>query len=68
MRKYIILSVIFLIPMLFACSSSKDISERRSLMIPRLSENPRNAQKYKEVTYKHRDKYQKKMYKKRLSK
>jgi hypothetical protein len=68
MKKYMILTVIFLLPMLFACSSTKEVSERRSLMMPRLSELPRNSKKYKDVSYTKRDKYQKKMYKKRVSK
>jgi hypothetical protein len=35
----------------FSCSSSKDVSERRALMIPKTSEIPRNKAKYKEVEH-----------------
>jgi hypothetical protein len=31
-----------------ACSSDRAVAQRRSLMIPKKSELPRNAQKYKE--------------------
>jgi hypothetical protein len=65
MKKYIILSMLILLPVVFSCSSTKEISERRSLMMPKLSENPRNAKKYKDVNYSKRNKYQKKAYKKR---
>jgi hypothetical protein len=67
MKKYILLSVLILFPVLFSCSSTKDVSERRSLMMPKLSENPRNAKKYKDTDYSKRNKYQKKAYKKRKS-
>jgi len=68
MKKYIILSAIFLLPMFFSCSAEKEISERRSLMMPRLSDIPRNQKKYREVSYDNRNKNQKKAYKKRTSK
>jgi hypothetical protein len=41
----------FLLLQFFSCSSSRDISERRSLMMPKVSEVPRNKTKYKEVVY-----------------
>ena len=31
-----------------SCNSSRDVAERRSLMMPKKSEIPRNAKKYKE--------------------
>ncbi len=67
MKKYLFIVTVFMLPLLFSCSQSKEISERRNLMMPRLSEIPRNAKKYKEVNYSKRNKYQKKMYKKRQS-
>lgn len=50
MRKYILISVLvsFVLSVSFSCSSSRDVSERRSLMMPKKSEVPRNAGKYKE--------------------
>jgi hypothetical protein len=65
MKKYIILCLLIVIPASFSCSSSRDVSERRSLMMPKTSENPRNARKYKEVDYSKRNKKQKKAIKKR---
>ncbi|NBC84319.1 MAG: hypothetical protein GVY19_13200 [Bacteroidetes bacterium] len=38
------------------CSSSRDTHERRGLMMPRVSENPRNKAKFKERDYSKRDK------------
>lgn len=67
MKKYFILCFIVILPLSFSCSSSKDVSERRSLMMPKTSENPRNAKKYKEVDYSKRNKQQKKARKKRRS-
>jgi hypothetical protein len=67
MKKYIFLTVIFALPLLFSCSAEREISERRSLMIPHLSEVPRNQQKYKEVSYDKRNNHQKKAYKRRTS-
>lgn len=65
MKKYITLCFLIILPLSFSCSSSKDVSERRSLMMPKTSENPRNAKKYKEVDYSKRNKQQKKKAKKR---
>lgn len=50
MRKYIILIILvsFVVSVSFSCSNSRDVSERRSLMMPKKSEVPRNAGKYKE--------------------
>lgn len=67
MKKYIILCILIVLPISFSCSSSRDVSERRSLMMPKTSENPRNAKKYKEVDYSKRNKQQKKARKKRRS-
>jgi hypothetical protein len=67
MKKYIFLTAIFVLPLFFSCSAEREISERRSLMMPRLSEQPRNQKKYKEVSYEKRNKSQKKAYKKRTS-
>jgi hypothetical protein len=49
----------------FACSSSKDISQRRSLMMPKVSEMPRNKSKFRELDYSKRNKYQAKKSKER---
>ncbi len=50
MRKYTLLSVIalFLLSISYSCSSSRDVSERRNLMMPKKSEVPRNTGKYQE--------------------
>jgi len=67
MKKLIYLIAIAIVPVIFSCSSSKEIIQRRSLMMPRLSEQPRNAGKYKEVTYTKKTNNQKKAYKRRTS-
>lgn len=41
----------FLLLQFSSCSSSRDVSERRSLMMPKVSEVPRNKAKFKEVVY-----------------
>lgn len=67
MKKYIILCFLIILPVSFSCSSTRDVSERRSLMMPKTSENPRNAKKYREIDYSKRNKQQKKAQKKRRS-
>jgi hypothetical protein len=68
MKKLLLLSFLIVLPIGFSCSSQKEISERRSLMMPKLSEVPRNAGKYRDMDYSKRNKYQKKAYKRRTSK
>lgn len=49
MRKILYFLLIANIVLAFAsCNSSRDVAERRSLMMPKKSEMPRNAKKYKE--------------------
>jgi hypothetical protein len=67
MKKYFVLCLLIIFPVTFSCSSTKDVSERRSLMMPKVSENPRNSKKYKEVDYSKRNKQQKKATKRRKS-
>ncbi|HYX09996.1 MAG TPA: hypothetical protein VE912_24935 [Bacteroidales bacterium] len=60
MKKILLLLAVFLLPFLNSCESShKATSERRSLMMPRQSEMPRNQKKFKEVKHRHRSKYRK---------
>jgi hypothetical protein len=49
-----------------SCSSSREVTQRRSLMMPKISDNPRNK-KYKEIDYSKRAKYQAKKSKERRS-
>ena len=65
MRKYFLLIAIIVLPVVFSCSSTKDVSERRGFLMPRTSEVPRNSQKFKEIDYRKRDKYKKKKSKSR---
>jgi hypothetical protein len=64
MRKILLVSCILILAILGACSSDRDIAERRALMMPRKSEMPRNAKKFKEVEYSKRGKHNKKQSKK----
>jgi len=49
MKKLIYFTLIANILLAFSsCNSSRDVAERRSLMMPKKSEVPRNAKKYKE--------------------
>jgi hypothetical protein len=59
MRKILIVNWLLIIAFICACSADRDVAERRSLMMPRKSEVPRNK-KFKEVVYKGQTKYQKK--------
>jgi hypothetical protein len=43
--------VTFILLVIPACTTQKDVAQRRSLMIPKKSEMPRNS-RYKEVTHK----------------
>jgi hypothetical protein len=67
MKRYLLLLAVFVVPIIISCGSSREVSERRSLMMPRLSEVPRNAHKYRDVSYTKKNKNQKKTYKKRDS-
>ncbi|HEY4787761.1 MAG TPA: hypothetical protein VIH57_17015 [Bacteroidales bacterium] len=54
MKKLLYLFVISIFLGAFAsCSSSRDVAQRRSLMMPKKSEVPRNAKKYKEREHKY---------------
>jgi len=53
----LILAVMFIIP-IYSCSSSRDVSERRSLMMPKTSDMPRNRSKFREIDYSKRNKQQ----------
>lgn len=46
----------FLILISAACSSGNEIQERRNLMMPKLSDNPRNSSKFQERDYSKRQK------------
>jgi hypothetical protein len=61
----VILSLMLMLP-LVSCNSTREVSERRSLMIPRTSEIPRNRAKFKEMDYSRRYKYQAKKSKERI--
>jgi hypothetical protein len=61
MRKILYLNCFLIIAIFCACGTDRDIAERRALMIPRKSEMPRNAKKFKEVTYRGQSKSQKKL-------
>lgn len=55
MRRYLyyILITSILSTFTISCNSSREVAERRNYMIPKRSEKPRNAQKYKEVERKY---------------
>lgn len=53
----------FILPT-FSCSSSKDVAQRRGLMMPKTSEIPRNK-KFREVDHSKRNKQQAKKAKQR---
>lgn len=54
----------FIIPV-SSCSLSKDVAQRRALMMPKTSEVPRNKSKFREIDYSKRKKYQEKKAKER---
>ncbi len=57
MRKILYFLIIANIVLAFtACNSSREVAERRSLMMPKKSEMPRNAKKYKERERKYNEK------------
>jgi len=64
MRKILYLNCFLIISIFCACSADRDIAERRALMIPRKSEMPRNAKKFKDVEYKKQSRYTKRQSKK----
>lgn len=51
-----ILSLILIMPML-SCNSSKEVSQRRSLMMPKTSEVPRNKGKSRDLDYSKKTKH-----------
>ncbi|NJK98909.1 MAG: hypothetical protein HC905_31940 [Bacteroidales bacterium] len=60
----LLLTLVFVLPTL-SCSSTRDVSERRSLMMPKTSEVPRNKAKFRHIEYSKRNKYQAKRSKER---
>jgi hypothetical protein len=64
MRKNFLLNCVLIVTILIGCGSQREVAERRALMMPRKSEMPRNAKKFKEVEYNKRSKHQKKQSKK----
>ncbi len=55
MKRLLLIGFILAMVILGSCGSSKATYERRNLMMPRLSEMPKNK-KFKEVTHKKRNK------------
>lgn len=55
MKRILLIGLTFSIILVSSCGSSKATHERRNLMMPRLSEMPKNK-KFKEIDYRKRDK------------
>lgn len=55
MKRILLIGLIFSIILVSSCGSSKATHERRNLMMPKLSEMPKNK-KFKELDYRKRDK------------